>query len=70
MRADERGMITKELTKAQAALERAFRMIANSGDLDLARSLREHGKAVGMAITQVNGGPVTITGAELTIGGS
>ena len=54
----ERALVTKELGKAQAALWAAFTTAARANDLDLARSLRDQHKAIGLAIVQLNGGPI------------
>jgi hypothetical protein len=65
MSATDKLMLGKELSRAQAALERAFRMAAESGELDLAKRLRYQGKAIGIEITDINGGPVRVHLSEL-----
>lgn len=60
-----RAEVTKELIRAQDALQNAFQVAASSGNLDLAKSLREQRKQLGAKITMVNGGPVKVRGTEL-----
>lgn len=60
----DRALVTKELSKAQAALWAAFTTAARANELDLAKSLRDQYKAIGTAIVSLNGGPV-VTMKEL-----
>lgn len=60
-----RAMLTKELNQASAALARAFNLARNHGEIDLAASIRKQQKRVADQITQLNGGPLKLTGAEL-----
>jgi len=61
----EKALLNKELSKASAALQHAFALAANGGDLDLAKSLRTQQREVATRITMLNGGPVKLTGSEL-----
>ena len=61
----EKALLTKELSKASAALHHAFVLASRSGDLALAKSIRNQQKAVADNIATVNGGPVKLTGIEL-----
>lgn len=54
----DRALVTKELSKAQAALWAAFTTAARSNNIDFAKSLRDQYKAIGAAIVALNGGPV------------
>ncbi len=60
-----RAEVTKELIRAQDALQSAFQVAWQNNDLDLAKDLREHRKKLGEKITMVNGGPVKVSKAEL-----
>jgi len=59
-----RALVTKELGKAQAAIWAAFTVAARANDLDLAKTLRDQHRAMGMKIVEINGGPV-VTVKEL-----
>lgn len=61
----QRAEVTKELIRAQDAIHGAFQVACRAGNLDLAADLRKRRVALGDAITQVNGGPVKLTKAEL-----
>jgi hypothetical protein len=61
----QKALLTKELSKASAALQGAFKLASFTGTLDLAKSLREQQRAVAAQITMLNGGPVKLTAAEL-----
>ena len=60
-----RAEVTKQLIRAQDALQNASQVAASNGDLDFAKSLREQRKQIGSQITKVNGGPMKVTGSEL-----
>ena len=60
-----RAEVTKELIRAQDALQSAFQVAWQNNDLDLAKDLREHRKKLGERITMVNGSPVKVSKAEL-----
>lgn len=60
-----RAEVTKELIRAQDALQNAFQVACRNNDLDLAKELREQRKALGAKITRVNGGPVKVSKTEL-----
>ncbi len=61
----ERALLTKELSKASAALQHAFALAHRIGKHALARSLHEQQLAVATKITMLNGGPVKMTVSEL-----
>lgn len=61
----QRAEMTKELIRAQDALHRAFQVACEVGDIDLAADLRKQRVTVGERITQVNGGPVKMSRAEM-----
>jgi hypothetical protein len=54
----ERALMTKELSKAQAALWSAFSIAAAANQLDVAKALRGQYKAIAATIVELNGGPV------------
>ena len=54
----DRALMTRELSKAQAALWTAFTAAARANNLDLAKTLRDQHKAIGTAIVTLNGGPI------------
>lgn len=60
-----RSEITKELIRAQDALHSAFQAACRANNLDLAADLRKQRKTLGEYITNVNGGPVKLSKAEL-----
>lgn len=57
--------LTKDLIRAQDALQSAFKVACRVGDLDLANDLRKRRLSLADTITKVNGGPVKISGSEL-----
>jgi hypothetical protein len=61
----QKALLTKELSKASAALHQAFTLATQCGKFDLSRNLRQQQQAVADEITKLNGGPVKLTGAEL-----
>ena len=65
MTALQKALLTKELSKASAALQGAFTLASRHGQLDLAKSLRDQQLAVATKITLLNGGPVKLTAAEM-----
>lgn len=65
MNTANKALINRELSKASTALHHAFTLAANNGNLDLAASLRRQQRDVATKITELNGGPVKLTGAEL-----
>lgn len=64
----EKALVTRDLSKASAALKNAFAVAANSGNLDLAKQLREQQKALAEQITTLNGGPIKLTATDLRLG--
>ena len=65
MNSVEKAQITKELSKASAALSRAFSMASEFGDRDMAIFIKRQQIQVANAITGLNGGPVQVSGREL-----
>jgi len=65
MTVTEKALLTKELSKASAALQHAFALASRSGNFNLASNLRHYQKAIATEITGINGGPVKLTAAEL-----
>ena len=65
MNTAQKAMLNRELSTASKALHHAFAIAADHGNLDLAASLRKQQMAVATKITELNGGPVKLTGAEL-----
>ena len=63
----EKSLLTKELSKASAALHHAFKLASQTGNLDLAASLRRQQKSVADCIVALSGGPVKIAANELLI---
>lgn len=61
----EKALLTKELSKASAALQHAFALARANGRRDLANSLQRHQVEIASQIIALNGGPVRLTGAEL-----
>lgn len=65
MNSVEKALLTKELSKASAALHNAFTLATRHGSLDLAKSIRVQQQKVADNITTINGGPVKLTAADL-----
>lgn len=61
----ERSTITKDLIRAQDAIQLAFQTAVAAGNLDLAAFLRKQRQQIGDTITKVNGGPLKISKTEL-----
>ncbi len=61
----ENALLTKELSKAAAALHRAFTTARAVGRRDLANSLQRQQVEIANQINTLNGGPVRVTGPEL-----
>ena len=57
----DRARMTRELSKAQAALWEAFIIAARANELDVAKALREQYKMIGASIVRLNGGPILTT---------
>lgn len=60
-----KAQITKELSKASAALHNAFSLASRDGNLDLAKSIRVQQQQVADNITTLNGGPVRLKAVDL-----
>lgn len=60
-----KAQITKELSKASAALHNAFALANRDGNLDLAKSIRVQQQQVADNITRLNGGPVKLKAGDL-----
>lgn len=58
MKSVDRAFVTRELSKAQAAIWAAFKVAAGANDLDLAKTLRDQHRAMGAKIVEINGGPI------------
>lgn len=65
MNAADRSFLTKELTKASAAFDRAIKTARALGDERLARVLEKQQVGVAAEITTINGGPVKLSPLEL-----
>jgi hypothetical protein len=65
MNTAQKAQINRELSAASKALHHAFALAASHGDLDLANNLRKQQIAVATKITELSGGPIKLTGAEL-----
>jgi len=61
----QKALLTKELSKASAALQGAFALANQCGNRNLASNLQHQQKAIAGEITALNGGPVKLTAAEL-----
>lgn len=61
----EKALLSKELVKASASLQRAFLVATNANRIDLARRIRTQQVNLAEEITRLNGGPVKLTGADL-----
>lgn len=65
MTATQKALLTKELSKISAGLERAKAIAANAHQHDLALRLNKRQRAIANEIIAINGGPVKLTGADL-----
>jgi len=61
----QKAIVTKELIRAQDALQHAIHVARQAGSADIAADLSLRRRGLGEAITQVNGGPVKMSAAEL-----
>jgi len=61
----DKALLTKELNKASAALQQAFRLARYKGNFDLARSLERQQKTLADEIIKLNGGPVKLKAVDL-----
>lgn len=58
MKPVERALMSKELSKAQAALVAASAIATQASQFDIAKTLRAQVKTIGLQIVAINGGPV------------
>lgn len=65
MNATHKALLSRELAKASTALHNAHTLAVSGGDMDLAATLLKKQMFVAKKITELNGGPVRVTGAEL-----